>query len=126
MEIDKLNELSQLIIGSAIKIHKKIGPGLLESAYEKVLTYDLRQMDLSVEQQVKVPLNYEGLYIPDCYRLDLLVNNSIIIEVKSIKELADVHKKQLLTYLKLTNKKLGLLINFNEALLTNGIRRIIN
>ena len=121
-----IEELSYAIIGAALKIHKATGPGLLESAYERMLTYELQQMDLDVKNQVPISLEYEDLHVPDCYRLDLLVNDKIIIELKSVRTLDDIHFKQLLTYLRLTGKELGLLINFNEIILKNSIKRVIN
>jgi len=121
-----IEELSYAIIGAALKIHKATGPGLLESAYERILTYELQQMDLDVKNQVPISLEYEDLHVPDCYRLDLLVNDKIIIELKSVRTLDDIHFKQLLTYLRLTGKELGLLINFNEIILKNSIKRVIN
>ena len=107
------NELSYKIVGVALKLHKNIGPGLLESAYENALAYDLRGMGLEVKQQVPMPFIYKGMRMDVGYRIDLLIENSLIIEVKSIEGLAPVHYAQLLTYLKLSQIKLGLLINFN-------------
>jgi len=120
------NELATIIVDCAMKIHKTLGPGLFESVYEKVLTYELEKYNLDVEQQVKVPIQYEALTFEQGFRMDLMVNKKVIVEIKSVKQLQPVHSKQLLTYLKLSNKKLGLLINFNEALLKSGIKRIVN
>ena len=107
------NEISYKIIGTAIELHKAIGPGLLESTYENALAYDLREAGLLVQQQVPMPFIYKEVRMDIGYRLDLLVENKVIIEIKSLESLAPVHSAQLLTYLKLSNKKLGLLINFN-------------
>ncbi|TKB95975.1 GxxExxY protein [Pedobacter cryophilus] len=120
------NELSYMIIGAALELHKNIGPGLLESAYENALAYDLRDMGLDVIQQVPMPFIYKEIKMDMGYRLDLVVENKIIIELKSIENLAPVHYAQLLTYLKLSNLKLGLLINFNSKTLKEGIHRIVN
>ena len=120
------NELSFFVIGIALELHKNIGPGLLESAYENALTYDLREAGLDVKQQVAMPFLYQEIKMDVGYRLDHLIKNKIIIEVKSVETLAPVHYSQLLTYLKLTNTKLGLLINFNTRLLKDGTHRIAN
>lgn len=121
------NELSYKIIGAALKVHTKLGPGLLESVYEKALAYELKQIGLKSEAQVGIPFNYNEEVVFDCgFRLDLLVDNKIIIEIKSVENLTDVHHKQLLTYLKLTDKRLGLLINFNVSKLKGNIVRIVN
>ena len=120
------NELSNKVIGIAIELHKKLGPGLLESVYENALAYDLKEIGLKVFQQVPMPFNYKDVKLDVGYRLDLLVENKLIIEIKSIEALAPVHYAQLLTYLKLSDLKLGLLINFNTKLLKDGIHRIVN
>jgi GxxExxY protein len=120
------NELSFKIIGIALELHKNIGPGLLESTYENALAYDLRENGLLVEQQVPMPFIYKEVKMDIGYRLDILVENKIIIEIKSVENLAPVHYAQLLTYLKLSDLKLGLLINFNSKLLKDGIHRIVN
>ena len=120
------NEISYKIIGQAISLHRHVGPGLLESAYENALTYDLRDIGLSVMQQVPLPFIYKEVKMEIGYRVDLLVENKVIVEVKSLDKLAPVHFSQLLTYLKLSNKKLGLLINFNTQLLKDDIHRIVN
>lgn len=121
-----INEITGIIIDEAIKIHSDLGPGLFESVYEEILTYRLGKRNLSVSRQIAVPVFYEGLKMDIGFRADLIVENKVIIEIKSIEALAPVHHKQLLTYLKLTNLTVGLLINFNEALLKNGIKRIVN
>jgi GxxExxY protein len=120
------NDLSYKIIGIAMDLHKSIGPGLLESAYENALAYDLREAGFDVKQQVPMPFIYKDVQMDVGYRTDILIENMIIIEVKSIECLAPVHYAQLHTYLKLSNKKLGLLINFNCKLLKEGIHRIVN
>lgn len=120
------NELSNLIIGLAIKVHKILGPGLLESAYEKALVYELGKNGLQVENQKVVNIKYDGLVIDEGFRADIIINDLVILELKSVRKLEDIHFKQLLTYLKLSDKKLGLLINFNESILKNGIKRIVN
>lgn len=120
------NEISYKIIGAAIELHKQLGPGLLESVYEYTLAYELRELGLSVEQQVPMPLVHKEIKMECGYRLDLKVENKIIVEIKAIETLAPVHFAQTLTYLKLSNIKLGLLINFNTAVLKDGIHRIAN
>lgn len=120
------NELSYKIIGAAMELHKTLGPGLLESVYEAALAYDLREMGFEVKTQVPMPLVYKEVKQDVGYRIDLLVENTIIVELKSIENLAPVHFAQTLTYLKLANKKLALLINFNTKLLRDGIHRIVN
>jgi GxxExxY protein len=120
------NELSYLVIGMALELHKNVGPGLLESAYENALAYELRNKGLDVKQQAPMPFIYKEIKMEVGYRIDLIVENKLIIEVKSVDQLAPVHFSQLLTYLKLADKKLGLLINFNCKVLKSGIHRIVN
>ncbi|MCH6574010.1 MAG: GxxExxY protein [Bacteroidetes bacterium] len=120
------NLLSNKIIGIAIELHKKLGPGLLESAYENALAYDLKEIGLDIKQQVSMPFIYKEIKLDIGYRLDLLIENKVIVEIKPVEVLAPVHYAQLLTYLKLSNLKLGLLINFNTKLLKDGIHRIVN
>jgi len=120
------NEISKKVIGIAIELHKKLGPGLLESVYENALAYDLKETGLKVIQQVPMPFEYKEVKLDVGYRLDLLVEDKLIIEIKSVETLAPVHYAQLLTYLKLSNLKLGLLINFNTKLLKDDIHRIVN
>jgi GxxExxY protein len=120
------NDIATKIIGVAIELHKKLGPGLLESAYEHALKFDLIQTGLKVERQVPMPFIYKDVELETGYKLDLLVENLVIIEIKSVDTLAPVHFAQLLTYLKLSNLKLGLLINFNTKLLKEGIHRVVN
>ena len=120
------NEISNKVIGIAIELHKKLGPGLLESVYENALAYDLKDVELTAIQQVPMPFEYKKVKLDVGYRLDLLVENKVIIEIKSVETLAPVHYAQLLTYLKLSNLKLGLLINFNTKLLKDDIHRVVN
>ena len=120
------NDINSKVIGAAIEVHKVLGPGLLESAYQDCLMYELDLIGISYESEIPIVLNYKGLIIGDAYRLDLLVENKVVVELKAVSKLLDIHKAQLLTYLKLTDKKLGLLINFNEILLKQGIKRIAN
>jgi len=120
------NEISYKIIGAAIELHKTIGPGLLESAYENALAFDLREKGFVVNQQQPMPFEYKGVKQNVGYRVDLIVENKVLIEIKSIDKLAPVHFAQTLTYLKLSGLKLGLLINFNSKLLKNSIHRIVN
>ena len=120
------NELSYRIIGAVIELHKTIGPGLLESAYEAALAYELVVMGYEVKRQLAMPFIYKGVKQEVGYRIDLLVNNKVIIEVKSVENLAPVHFAQILTYLKLSDIKLGLLINFNSKLVKDSIHRVVN
>jgi len=120
------NELSNIVIGLAIKVHSALGPGLLESAYEECLYYETLKSGLLVVRQKPMPLIYESVKLDCGYRIDLMIENKLILELKSIEALNDVHLAQLLTYLKLSNCKLGLLINFNVARLKDGIKRVIN
>jgi len=120
------NELSYEVIGIALALHRNIGPGLLESAYEHALAYDLREAGFNVKQQVPLPFQYKDIKLDIGYRVDILVEDMLIIEIKSVETLAAVHYPQLLTYLKLSGLKLGLLINFNSKYLKNGIHRVVN
>ena len=120
------NEISSIILDAAFKVHKALGPGLLESAYEECLYYELKKSGLSVEKQKPLPLIYEEIKLDVGYRVDLIVENKVIIEIKSVESLNDVYLAQILTYLKLSYCRLGLLINFNVALLKDGIRRVVN
>ncbi|MEY4084609.1 MAG: hypothetical protein RL074_396 [Bacteroidota bacterium] len=120
------NEISKIVFESALKVHKNLGPGLLESAYEECLFYELKKSNLIVEKQKALPLIYEEVKLDVGYRIDIIVENKFIIEVKSVESLNEVHLAQVLTYLRLSNCKLGLLINFNVKLLKDGVRRIIN
>lgn len=120
------NEISKIIFDCALKVHKSLGPGLLESAYEECLYYELNKIGLKVEKQKPLPLVYENVKLEIGYRVDIIVDNKVIIEIKSVEALNDVHLAQVLTYLKLSNTKLGMLINFNVTLIKNGIKRIVN
>lgn len=120
------NELSRVAFESALKVHQNLGPGLLESSYEECLFYELNKTGLVIERQKALPLIYETVKLDIGYRIDLLIENKLIIELKAVEVLNDVHFAQLLTYLKLSNCKLGLLINFNVSLIKNGIKRIAN
>ncbi len=122
----EVNDLTKTIIGAAIEVHRTLGPGLLESTYEACLFYELEQMGLFVERQVELPVKYKNIRMEIGYKIDLLVENQVIIEVKSVKELLPVHMAQIITYLKISNKSKGLLMNFNEAKLIDGVKRIIN
>ena len=120
------NEISKIIVDKCYQIHVELGPGLLESVYEEILYFELKQEGLKVERQKGLPVTYKDLEMNVGFRADIIVEDKVIIELKSVEVLAPVHPKQLLTYLKITNLKLGLLINFNESLIKNGITRIVN
>ncbi len=120
------NEISRIVVDCCFKVHNQLGPGLLESVYEEVLSYELIKRGLTIERQKGIPVIYENLKMELGFRADIIVENKVIIELKSIDAIAPVHTKQLLTYLKLTGLKLGLLVNFNEALIKDGIKRIVN
>jgi GxxExxY protein len=120
------NDLSYIIRGAVFKVYNNLGPGLLESVYEAALVYELKKRDLEVRNQVGLPVVYEGENLDLGFRLDILVNNLVIIEIKSVETLQEVHHKQVLTYLKLANKKLGLLINFNTEDISSSIFRKVN
>lgn len=120
------NELSKTIVNIAFQIHNKLGPGLLESVYEEIMFYELNNFGFKVERQKAIPVIWNDKKLEIGFRADLIVENKIIIELKSVEELIPVHYKQLLTYLKLTDMKLGLLINFNENLIKDGIKRVVN
>ena len=122
----RTNVLLVEIFESALKIHQILGPGLLESAYEECLFYELKKYNLKVEKQKQLPLVYEEVNLDAGYRIDIIIEDKFIVEIKSVEALNDVHLAQLLTYLRLSNCKLGLLINFNVNLLKNGVRRVIN
>ena len=121
--MQQLNELSGTIIGAAMQVHTALGPGLLENAYEACLKYELEKRGLRVQQQVTLPVIYESVHIDAGYRLDLLVENQIILELKAVEKFTPIHEAQLLSYLKLSGKRLGLLINFNVLHLRDGIKR---
>jgi GxxExxY protein len=121
-----IEDVGKIIVDSIFSVHKVLGSGLLESAYQSCLAYELRKRDLKVECEVSLPLNYDGQVIDCGYRLDMLVENSIVIENKSVEELLPLHTAQLLTYLKLSGKWLGYLVNWNTPLIKNGIHRLVN
>jgi len=123
-DIESLNKITEKIIGCAIEVHKNLGPGLLESIYESALCYELNEKGIKYEKQLEIPIIYKGLSLGD-YRLDLLVENEIIVELKAVDRMEPVFEAQILTYLKVTSKKIGLIINFNAPILKNGIKRII-
>lgn len=120
------NDISRIIFDCALKVHRSLGPGLLESAYEECLFYELKKTELKVVKQKPLPLIYEEVKLDIGYRVDILVENKVVIEIKSVEALNDIHLAQVLTYLKLSDCKLGMLINFNVTLIKNGIRRVVN
>lgn len=120
------NEISKIIVDCAYRVHKSLGPGLLESTYETCLFYELDEKNLVVERQKVLPVVYNNLKLEAGYRIDLFVENKVIVELKSVKKLDDVHTAQMITYLRLSDCKLGLLINFNVSLIKYGIKRIVN
>lgn len=120
------NDISKIVIGCAIEVHKKLGPGLLESAYQECLFYELKQAGLKVQKEKPMPIVYKEVKLDHGYRIDLLVEDKVVIEIKTVEALHDVHTAQVLTYMKLGNYKLGLLLNFDVKLIKNGIKRIIN
>lgn len=120
------NEISQKIIGCAIEVHKVLGPGLLESAYQECLSYELEKSGLNVQKQKPLPLIYKDMKLETGYRLDLIVENKVIIEIKSVETINDIHVAQLLTYLKLSGCRLGLLMNFNVLRIVDGMKRLAN
>ena len=120
------NELSRIIVDKSLKIHRALGPGLLESVYEEVLFYEFTTISIPCKRQVGIPVIYEDIQLDLGFRADMVVGDKVILELKSVEKILPVHKKQLLTYLKLSNMRLGLLINFNVELIKNGIPRIVN
>jgi len=125
-EKDRLDSITRRIIGAAIEVHRRLGPGLLGSAYEACLAYELRQLAFKIEQQKPLPVVYKDVKLDCGYRLDLVVEDSVIVEVKAIEQLAPIHDAQLLSYLRLSGKTVGLLINFHVRVLKNGLKRIVN
>jgi GxxExxY protein len=121
-----VEEIASIVVDMAYAVHKEIGPGLLESAYETCLVDLLREINLDVKTQISMPVNFRGKELKDAYRIDILVNDCLIVEIKSIQRILPVHRMQLLTYLKFSGCRLGLLINFNEALIKDGISRVIH
>ncbi len=122
----KENELSEKVIGLCIEIHNTLGPGLFESVYEEVLCYELQKNNIPFQRQVDIPVIYDNLKMDIGFRADIIVDNCLILELKSVENISAVHKKQVITYLKLTGLKLGLLLNFNENLFKDGITRLVN
>jgi len=120
------NQIAKLVYDAALKVHKALGPGLLESAYEECLVYELRELGLKVDKQKALPLVYKEIKMDIGYRVDIMIEDKFIIEVKAVEALTDVHLAQILTYLKLADCKLGMLINFNVKLIKDGIKRVIN
>ena len=121
-----LNGITRGIIAAAIEVHRHLGPGLLESSYQECVCHELRGMGLSFAREVHLPLSYKGLTLECSYRIDLLVEDAVLVEFKSVEHLLPIHSAQLLTYLKASHKQIGLLINFNVLLLKNGIKRVVN
>jgi GxxExxY protein len=120
------NQIAKCVLDAAFKLHSSLGPGLLESVYEIILAHELRKLGLEVERQKAIPIQYDGIVLEEGFRVDLVVGSSVVVELKSVEALSAVHAKQVLTQLRLSGLKLGLLINFGEAHLKNGIRRLIN
>ncbi len=120
------NEIGDIVIATAISIHKKLGPGLLETVYEVILAHNLKEQGFSIKRQVSIPIEYEGIKFDEGFKADIIVENKVILELKSVESVTKAHKKQILTYLKLTGYKLGYLLNFGESLMKKGISRIIN
>lgn len=120
------NEISKVVFDAALRVHKALGPGLLESAYEECLFYELKKTGIRIEKQKPLPLVYEEVKLEIGYRIDIMVENKLVIEVKAVEALNDIHLAQVLTYLKLSNCKLGMLINFNVTMIKNGIKRVVN
>jgi GxxExxY protein len=125
MNIMERNEITQRIIGCAIEVHKNLGPGLLESAYEECIVFELNRAGLSTKRQVATPVIYKDIKLECGYRIDILVENTVVLELKVVDDINPVHEAQILTYMKFSNKQIGLMINFNVVLLKNGIRRFI-
>jgi GxxExxY protein len=120
------NEIAKKIVDAAMTVHRRLGPGLLETVYEKTLAYELAKLGLDVKVQEPVPIRYDGMVFDNAFKADLIVEDKVVVELKSVETAQPVHKKQLLTYLRLADKRLGLLINFGSALLKDGISRIVN
>jgi GxxExxY protein len=122
----RVNDITSAIIESSIDIHRRLGPGLLESVYRKVLAYELRKRGFEIEEEWPIPVEWDAVRLEVGFRADLIVNGAVIVELKSLEKVAAVHKKMLLTYLRVSDKRLGLLINFGEEVLKSGIHRIVN
>jgi GxxExxY protein len=125
-QMSRFNQLTEQIIGAAIEVHRNTGPGLMESVYEECLCYELSQLGLRFRRQVHLPISYKGIKLDCGFKMDLLVEDAIVLELKTVDQLLPIHSAQLLTYLKLSGKKVGLLINFNEPILTKGLKRLVN
>ena len=126
IDLSQVDKVTDVVIGAAIKVHKALGPGLLESAYAACLVFELRSLERSIETEKRVPVAYESVRIDCGYKIDLLVDNLVVVEVKSVRELAPIHTAQILTYLKITGCPAGLLLNFDVPVLKQGIRRLLN
>jgi GxxExxY protein len=124
--MERANELSHLVIGAAIEVHRCLGPGLLESAYQTCLCRELAVRGIAFEKQVPVPISYKGVEIDAAYRIDILVEGLVVVELKAVESIEPIHEAQLMTYLRLTDRWLGLLLNFNVVVLKNGIKRLVN
>lgn len=122
----EVNEITKIVIGCAIEVHKQLGPGLLESAYQECLCYELKKKGLQIHREKGMPIIYKEIKLDHGYRMDILVENKVVIEIKTVEQFTDVHTAQVLTYLRLGNFKLGLLLNFHVSVLKNGIKRVIN
>ena len=120
------NKIASVVVNACFEIHSKLGPGLFESVYEEILVYELQQAGLNVERQIYLPITWKSLHCDNAFRADVVVENKVILELKAVEKIDKIHQKQLLTYLKLTGLKLGLLINFNVPLIKDGIQRIAN
>jgi GxxExxY protein len=120
------NEIGKIVVDSALVVHRELGPGLLESVYEIVLAYELQQRGLQVNRQVPISIHYRDMTFDDAYRVDLMVEDKVILELKSVERVSEAHKKQVQTYLRLRECKLGFLLNFGEALMKRGITRVVN
>ena len=120
------NEIGTIIVDAAIAVHRELGPGLLESVYEVVLAYELEQRGLSVKRQMPIPIRYKDMTFDEAFRADIVVDKKVIVELKSVEQISEAHKKQVQTYLRLTGCKLGFLLNFGEALMKRGITRVVN
>jgi len=120
-----INQLTEQVIGAAIEVHRELGPGFLESAYQRALAHELRLSSIPFEEQKPCPITYKDLVIDDAYRLDFLINGLVVIELKTVDELLDVHDAQVLTYLKFSHCRIGLLLNFRSTILTRGLRRLV-
>jgi GxxExxY protein len=125
-DTDKLDSITRRIIGAAIEVHRTLGPGLLESAYQACLAFELRQLGYKVEEQKPLPVAYKDVKLDCGYRMDLVVEDSIVVEIKAIEQLAPIHQAQLLSYLRLSGRHVGLLINFHVRVLKDGLKRIVN